>query len=321
MAATAVTAAGLRSLLTELEAEADSRTLETYYAVRARDMVQETSPFAPPETVTIPKDDSAAQQEAETWLKTQFGLETEDPLHLLSPELAYDSRRIVGEKLWQIGLYQSAKLELESLRQDVSDDPLLSYQLSLFFRDLGLYRSSIIAAQSVLTNAGVSVFEAPPFIGRLSYPAYYADLILPLAEQYGYDPLLQFALVRQESLFESIARSGAAAQGLSQVIPDTGAYIAERLNWPNYENDDLFKPYVGLNFGAYYLDQQLDAFDGTVHAALAAYNAGPGNAARWYEIAGDDLDLFKETMDFAETRKYIDRIYLGQAVYRHLYGN
>jgi soluble lytic murein transglycosylase len=318
--ATAVTSAGLQKLLTELEEAAAGRTLETYYAVRARDMVHETPPFAPPAQVVIPEDDSTAQQEAETWLRAQFGLETEDPLYLLSQELAYDPRRVVGEKLWQLGLYQSAKLELESLRQDVSDDPLLSYQLALFFRDLGLYRSSILAAQSVLTNAGVSVFEAPEFIGQILYPTYYADLILPLSEQYGYDPLLQFALVRQESLFESFARSGAAAQGLSQVIPDTGAYIAERLNWPDYENDDLYKPYVGLNFGAYYLDQQLAAFDDTVHAALAAYNAGPGNAARWYEIAGDDLDLFKETMDFAETRKYIDRIYLGQAVYRYLYG-
>jgi soluble lytic murein transglycosylase len=319
--ATAVSADGLRILLADLESEADSRTLETFYAVRARDMVQETPPFASPDKINIPEDDKVAQQETETWLKAQFNLETDDPLYLLSPELAYDPRRLVGEKLWQIGLYESAKLELETLRQELADDPLLSYQLALFFRDLGLYRSSILAAQSVLTNAGVSVFEAPDFIGRLSYPVYYADLILPLAEQYGYDPLLQFALVRQESLFESFARSGAAAQGLSQVIPDTGAYIAQRLNWPDYENDDLYKPYVGLNFGAYYLDQQLDAFDGTVHAALAAYNAGPGNAARWYEIAGDDLDLFQETMDFAETQKYIDRIYLGQAVYRHLYGN
>ncbi|MFO7679091.1 MAG: transglycosylase SLT domain-containing protein [Chloroflexota bacterium] len=319
-AATAVTAAGLRQLLAGLETEAAARTLETYYAVRARDMAQGTPPFAAPENVAIPENDAAAQREAEAWLKTKFGLETEDPLHLLSPALTYDARRMVGEKLWQIGLYESAKLELESLRQDVSGDPLASYQLALFFRDLGLYRSSIIAAQSVLTNAGVSVFQAPEFIGRLLYPAYYADLILPLAERYGFDPLLQFALVRQESLFESFARSGAAAQGLSQVIPDTGAYIAERLNWPNYENADLYKPFVGLNFGAYYLDQQIDGFDGSIHAALAAYNAGPGNAARWFAIAGDDLDLFKETMDFAETRKYIDRIYLGQAVYRHLYG-
>ncbi|PID86003.1 MAG: hypothetical protein CSA11_05540 [Chloroflexi bacterium] len=317
--ATVVTAR-LRTLLTELEAEADSRTLETYYAVRARDMVQGTAPFAAPELVVIPDDDSAAQEEMEAWLRAEFGLETEEPLHFMANELTYDPRRIIGEKLWQAGLHESAKLELETLRQDVSADPLLSYQLALFFRDLGLYRSSILAAQSILTNAGVSVFEAPPFLGRLLYPAYYADLILPLAEQYGYDPLLQLALVRQESLFESFARSGAAAQGLSQVIPDTGAYIAQQLNWPDYENDDLYKPYVGLNFGAYYLAQQLDAFAGVTHAALAAYNAGPGNAAHWYEIAGDDLDLFKETVDFAETRKYIDRIYLGQAVYRHLYG-
>ena len=36
--------------------------------------------------------------------------------------------------------------------------------------------------------------------------------------------------------------------------------------------------------------RHLDAFDGAVHAALSAYNAGPGNAARWYEIAGGDID-------------------------------
>ena len=132
--------------------------------------------------------------------------------------------------------------------------------------------------------------------------------------------MIQFALLRQESLFESFARSGAAAQGLSQVIPDTGAYIAQRLNWPDYVNEDLYKPYVGIAFGGYYLDQQIDAFDGSVHAALSAYNGGPGNAARWYETAGPDLDLFVETVDFAETRTYIERIFTGFAIYRALYG-
>jgi soluble lytic murein transglycosylase len=192
--------------------------------------------------------------------------------------------------------------------------------LALFFREIGLYRSSILAATSVLNRTNQTVFTAPPFIGRLAYPVYYADLILPLAEQYGYDPLLQFSLVRQESLFESFARSGAAAQGLAQVIPDTGAYIAQRLAWPNFVNEDLYKPYVGLAFGAYYLDQQLRAFDGFTAAALSAYNAGPGNAAIWYEQAGDDHDLYLETVNFAETRLYIERIYTGYVVYRFLYG-
>ncbi len=127
--------------------------------------------------------------------------------------------------------------------------------------------------------------------------------------------------MRQESLFESIARSTAAAQGLSQVIPDTGAWIAQRLAWPDFTNDDLFKPYVGLNFGAYYLSEQLRNFDGQVHAALAAYNAGPGNAARWAETAGADHDRFFDTVDFTETRLYIERIYEGFNAYRHLYGS
>ena len=233
--------------------------------------------------------------------------------------LQEDSRLSVGKRLWELGLQEEAKRELEALRQDYAEDPLATYQLALFFRDLGLYRSSIIAAATLLNLAGTHELEAPLLIGRLAYPVYYADLILPLAEQFGYDPRLQFSLVRQESLFESFARSGAAAQGLSQVIPDTGAWIAEQLDWPDFENDDLYHPYVGLNFGAYYLDQQLEYFNGDVHAALAAYNAGPGNAARWYETAGSDLDLFVDTIDFNETKTYVERIYAGYDIYSTLY--
>lgn len=297
------------------------RQSASYYVLRARDVLSDVRPFAPPLAIDIPPaDETAAQSEVESWLRQRLELEPDADISSLSPSLAADPRLIVGEKLWRLGLWLEARDELEALRRDVSGDALQSYQLALFFRDLGLYRSSILAAERVLVLTGETVFTAPRFLGRLAYPVYYADLILPLAEQYTYDPLLQFSLVRQESLFESFARSGAAAQGLSQVIPDTGAFIAQRLSWPEYDNEDLYKPYVGLAFGAYYLSQQLRAFDGDVHAALAAYNAGPGNAARWVEQAGRDYDLFVETVDFAETRLYVERIYVGYVIYRALYG-
>jgi soluble lytic murein transglycosylase len=275
--------------------------------------------------MVIPADPDAGQAEAEAWLREQLAAEGRTvgvgrSLSGLPPEIRDDSRRVLGEALWKLGLYEDAKRELETLRESFSNDMLASYQLSLYFRDLGLYRSSIIAATSVLSAAGVSLYDAPLFLGRLSFPAYYDDLVLPLAEHYGYDPRLQFALIRQESLFESFATSSAVAQGLSQVIPDTGAYIAGRLGWPDYENEDLYRPVVGLIFGAYYLDQQLQTFDDHVHVALSAYNGGPGNAARWYEQAGDDLDLYLETVDFAETRLYIMRIYEGFRAYSYLYG-
>lgn len=308
-------------LLALARARAAASTLPVYGAIRARDLAQGRDPFTPANRLNLAiAGDAAAQAEAEAWLRDQLGLAPDAPVRPLAPELAFDQRRILGDKLWQIGLRESAKRELEDLRQEMRDNPLASYQLALYFRDLGLYRSSILAAEAILSHFSISVFDAPKFIGRLSYPIYYAEQIVPLAESYGFDPLLQFSLVRQESLYESFARSFAAAQGLSQVIPDTGAWIAQRLSWPNFVNEDLYKPYVGLAFGSYYLDVQLAAFNQHVHAALAAYNAGPGNAQRWYNVAGGDIDRFKEAVDFAETRLYIERIYLGHAVYRFLYG-
>jgi soluble lytic murein transglycosylase len=201
-----------------------------------------------------------------------------------------------------------------------ADNAQLSYQLALYFRDLGLYRSSILAAVAVLTRAGVTVYEAPPLVGRLAYPTYYSDLVVPHAEKYGYDPLLHFALLRQESLFEGFATSTAMAQGLGQVIPATGEYIALKLGWPNYVNEDLYRPSVNLAFAAFYLDEQLRGFGGNKAAALAAYNAGPGNAIRWRNQAGDNHDLYLETVNFNETRLYIRNIYIWHAAYRHLYG-
>jgi soluble lytic murein transglycosylase len=309
-------------LLAQAQTLAETRPYTGYYALRARDIAQGNTPYVTETPFVLPDaaQTAVAQEAAETWLRGWLGLSPDADVRTLSPELAANPRLQIGEKLWELGEWEAAKLELEGVRQAHADDALASYQLALFFRDLGLYRSSILAAARLPVLSQQSEFDLPLFIGRLLYPVYYADLVLPLAQQYGYDPRLQFALLRQESLFESFARSSAAAQGLSQVIPDTGAYIAERLNWPNFVNEDLYKPYVGLNFGAYYLNQQLDAFDGMPAAALAAYNAGPGNAARWFAQAGADHDQFYEAVDFAETRTYITRIYEGYDLYRHLYG-
>ena len=306
------------ALLSSVQASALATVGTDYYTLRAQELALEGTPFTAVGALMVP-DELEAQQAAETWLRQWLSLGDDVAIRSLSAALAEDNRLKIGSKLWQLGLYEEAKRELEAVRIDYARDALTSYQLALYFRDLGLYRSSILAATAVINLSGQTVFDVPPFIGRLAYPIYYHELITPLAGLYGYDARLQFALVRQESLFESFARSGAAAQGLSQVIPDTGTYIAQRLGWPEYENEDLYRPYVGLAFGAYYLDEQLNSFEGQVYAALSAYNAGPGNARRWYEVAGDDWDLYVETVNFGETRLYIERIYTGYVIYRHLY--
>lgn len=292
-----------------------------YYTIRASELGQGVAPYARLEKLDFTFDEEAGKQEVENWLRVHFNLDEAAVVQSdLAPGLVNDTRLVRGSKLWNMGLYAEARLELDAVRQEYANNAQLSYQLALYFRDLGAYRSSIIAAASVLYRAGVTVYQAPPLIGRLIYPVYYADIILPLAEQYNFDPLLQFSLIRQESLFESTAASSAAAQGLMQIIPDTGTFIAQKLGWPNYQNQDLYRPYLSLTFGAYYLNLQLELFDGQVAPALSAYNAGPGNALKWHDRAGDNHDRYLETVNFSETRLYIRTIYVNHAAYRFLYG-
>jgi soluble lytic murein transglycosylase len=258
---------------------------------------------------------------AETWLRSTFGIVQEGALYPLGAALQADPRMVRGRELLAVAAYEAAEIEFESLRQEYEADPLATYQLAVFFRDMGLYRLSINAAAKLITSAGiVDTSQAPRFIARLRYPAYYQDLVLADCAQYALDPLLVFALIRQESLFEGFATSYAAAQGLMQIIPDTGAWIALQLGWPNYQNSDVYRPYVNVEFGTYYLRWILDQVDELPYVALAGYNGGPGNAAQWLGISGPDLDLFVQTISLDETRAYVRRIYEQYSVYRALYG-
>jgi soluble lytic murein transglycosylase len=127
-------------------------------------------------------------------------------------------------------------------------------------------------------------------------------------------------MFRQESRFNPGAHSGAGALGLAQVMPATGEGIAQNLQVPDFQADDLFRPAVGVRFGAFYLAHQRDAMHGSLVGALAAYNGGPGNAQRW--AGGDtvaDQDVFTEGIDYDETRSYVKLVIGNYAAYRRLY--
>jgi len=81
------------------------------------------------------------------------------------------------------------------------------------------------------------------------------------------------------------------------------------LRWPpNYDTADLQLGRVNLTIGAFYLNRMLTYFSGNMQAALAAYNAGPGNAEAWLALSGDDPDLFLEVIRFQETQNYLMQI-------------
>jgi soluble lytic murein transglycosylase len=164
-----------------------------------------------------------------------------------------------------------------------------------------------------------NISHAPRFLQRLVYPIYFDDLVLAEAAANDLDPLLLFALIRQESLFEPGARSYAQAIGLMQIIPSTGEWIALRLAWEDFAPRYLVRPYLNVRFGTWFLAQGLNTFEGDVFAALAAYNSGVATPSRWLKGAGGDPDLFVEAIDYSETARYVRLIYQQHALYRQIY--
>jgi soluble lytic murein transglycosylase len=265
--------------------------------------------------------DDGSQAFAETWLAARID-SPQSPLSALPAAVAADPDFQMGRTLLELDQRRTGLLALERVYNRYKEDAGALYPLSLEFQRMGAYRLSLLSAARlmVLTQAGL-IEDAPAFIQRLAYPKRFASLIEREAAAAGIDPLVYYSLVRQESLFEEGARSVAAAQGLAQIIPDTGNWVAERIGYPNYSNDLLYLPAVNLKFGAYYLDWARDYLDGNLLSALVGYNAGPGNADRWRETPGSDDPLYVETLEYREPRIYVQAILSNLYHYVRLYGN
>jgi soluble lytic murein transglycosylase len=224
-----------------------------------------------------------------------------------------------AQELLSVGRRGEALVQLERLRRANEKNPWTLTALSLAFRDLGAHRLSLLAAEGVISLSGKTLRDTPPALQRLAYPMPYEDLVRQEARRQNLDPRLLSAIMRQESRFEAGVASVAGAQGLMQVMPGTAEGIARQMQWPNFEASHAYYPYVNVAFGAFYVRQWLSHFDGSVFAALAAYNGGPGNAGPWYNEAPDDEDLFAANININETRVYIQAVWQNYEAYRRLY--
>jgi soluble lytic murein transglycosylase-like protein len=129
------------------------------------------------------------------------------------------------------------------------------------------------------------------------------------------DRAVIFAIMRQESAFQTKVVSRANARGLMQLIPPTASLMAGdgRLR---HQLGRLFDPEFNMELGQRYLRQLLKDNDvnGNIAFAAAAYNAGEGALAKW-NLREDPL-LFLATIPYTETREYVERVLYNLAAYR-----
>ncbi|MCC9077410.1 transglycosylase SLT domain-containing protein [Litorilinea aerophila] len=268
---------------------------------------------------TLPGDDGS-QAFAEAWLARWLGVEPAS-LSSLPEEAAQDPDLALGRVLLDLDERAAALSALERFYNRHRDDPHALYAMSLTFEALGTYRLSLMAMARLLEFSPARLVEdAPIFLQRRAYPQPFRELIAPEAQANGLDPLLLYSLIRQESLFEEGAISVAAAQGLAQIIPDTGHWIATQLGFPNYRNELVYRPHINVKFGAYYLRWVQDYLQGNPISALVGYNAGPSRSARWREASGADDALFVEMLTLSEPRVYVQAVVANLYHYTRLYG-
>jgi soluble lytic murein transglycosylase-like protein len=115
----------------------------------------------------------------------------------------------------------------------------------------------------------------------------YGDIIFREARKNDLAPELVAAVVHTESDFRPKLVSHKSAQGLMQIVPDTARVLGIR---------DPFDPQQNIAAGTKYLRSLLNRYKNET-MALAAYNAGPGNVARFGGIP-----------PFGETRSYIAKV-------------
>ena len=145
----------------------------------------------------------------------------------------------------------------------------------------------------------------------------------PVAEKLQLDPNWVYGLIRQESRFIADVRSGAGAKGLMQVMPATGAWMAKRIDYPNYSTDRLNDPVVNLAIGQHYLATVLAELDNSPILATAAYNAGPGRSRTWRAALSRPMEgaIFAETIPFNETRGYVKNVFANAVIYAAVYAS
>lgn len=152
---------------------------------------------------------------------------------------------------------------------------------------------------------------------ELRFPVDY----LPQVQGNGYKQQLQPAIImglmRQESMLDKNAQSAVGARGLMQIMPKTGQQIAHELNEQWLSDMNLFNADTNLRYGTYYFKKLLNRFNGHFALAIAAYNAGPGNVAKWLPIDKTvPADIWMETIPFKETRKYVASVLSYAMIYQ-----
>ena len=153
------------------------------------------------------------------------------------------------------------------------------------------------------------------------YPMEYSELIRSRAAAEGLEPAYVAAVILAESSYNPQAVSSVNAQGLMQIMPETGEWIAGKFD-ETYVEGCLFDPETNIRYGCWYLGYLLRRYDGDKTCSTAAYHSGQGTVDGWlknpeYSTDGRTLNI----IGGPRANTYVGRVLEYYEKYTQLYAN
>ena len=154
----------------------------------------------------------------------------------------------------------------------------------------------------------------------IEYPLAHRELIQRYSVEQGLEPAYMAAIIMSESSFRSNATSGVNAQGLMQIMPETGEWIAGKFG-ETYTEGCLYDPETNVKYGCWYMGWLIDRYNGDKACASAAYHSGQGTVDGWLQNPDYSADGRTLAVIPGENAKiYVERVLRYYEKYKEIYG-
>lgn len=226
----------------------------------------------------------------------------ESNLREISPDkFSQKNLQKIGERidiLTGLGLKQEAVSELIHLSRKNPDNDKLVY-ISSHLKNMDSYKMAVTLISKVTYNEELH---------ELFYPMAFSAEVEEASTKNSIDPLLVLSVMREESRFDTDARSIAGALGLMQLMPSTAHRFDKHVKIVLKNHNQLHDARTNILIGSYYLKQLIKNFN-SIPIAIAAYNAGEDAVRDWLKKCNySTIDEFIEDIPYDETRNYVKRV-------------
>ena len=226
-------------------------------------------------------------------------------MELLIAARAKTFARLVGESFYPQIIHSPVKNQADIEGHE--------YAAKLFYLAGDPYRS-LQLIRKIYDQVDQEKRRQGEFVSLL-YPTPYLQTFSSVAKAANIPVWTLLGVARQESLFNPEAKSPADAHGLMQLIMPTAQRFANGEVGPEH----LYQPKVNVSIAARYLSFLFQQFSHNPAAIFGAYNAGEEVVGYWQKRRyHEDPATLIELIPFQETRRYVQRVWSNEWIYKQL---